>query len=76
MKIGITERGVVAFWDGQSKGTAHNFELAIKYNTPIKIYNYLTVNIFPIPFRGFHSHNRLYPFKLAYSVSNNYCRLT
>lgn len=30
-------RGCVAFWDGKSHGTAHNFELAPKYNTPIKI---------------------------------------
>lgn len=36
------DRGVVAFWDGSSKGTAHNFELSIKYNNPIKIYNYVT----------------------------------
>ena len=27
----------IAFWDGASKGTAHNFELAKKYNTPLKI---------------------------------------
>lgn len=30
-------RGVVAFWDGQSKGTMHNFELAKKYRNPIRI---------------------------------------
>ena len=30
-------RGVVAFWDGKSKGTAHNFELAKQYNNPIRI---------------------------------------
>lgn len=29
-------RGCVAFWDGSSKGTAHNFELAKKYNNPIR----------------------------------------
>lgn len=46
------DRGVVAFWDGQSKGTAHNFELAIKYNTPIKIYNYLTGKYIPNPHSG------------------------
>lgn len=28
-------RGCIAFWDGQSKGTAHNFELAKKYNNQI-----------------------------------------
>lgn len=46
------DRGVVAFWDGQSKGTAHNFELAIKYNTPIKIYNYLIGKYIPNPHSG------------------------
>lgn len=29
----------IAFWDGKSKGTAHSFELAKKYKTPIKIIN-------------------------------------
>jgi hypothetical protein len=33
----FSDRGVVAFWDGKSKGTTHNFELAKKYNNPIKI---------------------------------------
>lgn len=31
------KRGCVCFWDGQSKGTAHNFELAKKLNTPLRI---------------------------------------
>lgn len=39
------DRGVVAFWDGSSKGTAHNFELSLKYDNPIKIYNY-SINSF------------------------------
>lgn len=30
-------RGCVAFWQNESKGTAHNFELAKKFDTPIKI---------------------------------------
>lgn len=30
------DRGCVAFWDGVSKGTAHNFELAKKYCNTIK----------------------------------------
>ena len=30
------KRGVVAFWDGVSKGTAHSFSLAKEYNNPIK----------------------------------------
>lgn len=31
------KRGVVAFWDGKSKGTVHSFELAKTYNNPIRI---------------------------------------
>lgn len=31
------KRGCVAFWNGQSKGTRHNFELAKKYNTPLRV---------------------------------------
>lgn len=31
------KRGVVCFWDGQSKGTAHNFELSKTYNNPLRI---------------------------------------
>lgn len=34
------ERGVIAFWDGKSKGTSHNFSLAKKYNNKIKIIKY------------------------------------
>ena len=34
------KRGCIAFWDGESKGTQHNFPLAKKYNTPIKIVRY------------------------------------
>lgn len=34
------DRVVVAFWDGSSKGTAHNFDLAVKYNNPIEVYRY------------------------------------
>lgn len=30
-------RGCVAFWDGQSRGTAHNFELAKEFNTQLRI---------------------------------------
>ena len=29
-------RGCICFWDGQSKGTAHNFELCQKYSTPLR----------------------------------------
>lgn len=31
------ERGVIAFWDGQSKGTAHSFALAKEFDNPIRI---------------------------------------
>ena len=31
------KRGCVAFWDGQSRGTYSNFELAKKYNNPLRI---------------------------------------
>lgn len=30
----------IAFWDGQSKGTAHSFEIARKQNKPIVICEY------------------------------------
>lgn len=29
--------GVIAFWDGQSKGTGHSISLAHKYNKPVKV---------------------------------------
>jgi len=29
--------GVIAFWDGMSKGTAHSLSLCEKYNKPYKI---------------------------------------
>ena len=45
-------KGVVAFWDGNSSGTAHNFELAIKYNNPIRIYNYVTGCFITNPLSG------------------------
>lgn len=31
------DRAVIAFWDGQSKGTQHSFELAKKYGNPIRV---------------------------------------
>lgn len=33
----FTNRICVAFWDGESRGTASNFNLAKKYNNPLKI---------------------------------------
>lgn len=38
-------RKCIAFWDGVSKGTSHNFELAKKYNTPMEICLYKTGEI-------------------------------
>lgn len=35
------DRCVVAFWDGQSRGTQHNFELCSMYDNPLVIYNYV-----------------------------------
>ncbi len=29
--------GCVAFWDGKSRGTAHNFQLAKEFNVPLRI---------------------------------------
>jgi len=29
--------GVIAFWDGISKGTAHSISLCEKYNKPVKV---------------------------------------
>lgn len=40
----FAKRGVVAFWDGKSRGTKTNFELAKKYNNQIKIVKYNLVN--------------------------------
>lgn len=31
------ERGVIAFWDGQSKGTAHSFALTKEFDNPLRI---------------------------------------
>ncbi len=35
-------RGCVCFWDGQSRGTKHNFELCKKHKTPLRVWNYVT----------------------------------
>lgn len=35
----VHARGCICFWDEESKGTAHNFELADKYGTPIKVFS-------------------------------------
>ena len=34
------ERGVVCFWDGASRGTAHSFELSREFENPIRVYCY------------------------------------
>lgn len=31
------DRGCVCFWDGSSRGTAHNFTLANEFSTPLRI---------------------------------------
>lgn len=31
------DRGVIAFWDGESKGTAHSFSLAKRYSNQIRL---------------------------------------
>lgn len=33
----MPKRGCIAFWNGKSKGTQHNFELSEKYKNPIRI---------------------------------------
>jgi hypothetical protein len=35
----FSARGVVVFWDGESKGSYHNVELAKKYYNPLILYN-------------------------------------
>ena len=39
--IPSAKRGCICFWDGKSKGTEHNFELAKEFDNPIRIYNYI-----------------------------------
>jgi len=34
---GFEHRGCVCFWDGESRGTQHNFKLAEKYNNPLRV---------------------------------------
>lgn len=38
---GDNNRGCICFWDGQSRGTRHNFMVAEDYNNPIKVVNYV-----------------------------------
>lgn len=33
----FAERGVIAFWDGRSKGTAQSFALAKEYGNPMRV---------------------------------------
>ena len=35
------KRGCICFWDENSKGTQHNFQLAKEYNTPLRVYSSL-----------------------------------
>lgn len=48
----LQNKKYIVIVSGGAKGTAHNFELAIKYNTPIKIYNYLIGQYIPNPHSG------------------------
>lgn len=34
-------RGCICFWDGESLGTKHNFKLAYKYGTQLRVYDYV-----------------------------------
>ena len=34
-------RGVVCFWDGQSIGTTHNFNLCKRFHTQLRVWNYI-----------------------------------
>lgn len=31
------DRGVIAFWDGQSKGTAQSFALSMEFDNPLRV---------------------------------------
>ena len=33
-------RACICFWDGQSNGTAHNFQLSKSYNTRLNVFDY------------------------------------
>lgn len=33
-------KGCVCFWDGESRGTRHNFDLASQYKTPLRVVMY------------------------------------
>lgn len=39
-------KACICFWDGKSKGTAHNFELCKEFNTPLRVvrFNRLTIH--------------------------------
>lgn len=43
------ERGVIAFWDGHSKGTAQSFALAKEFGNPIKVVRIDAPQGSPIP---------------------------
>jgi len=40
-QIIINSDAVIAFWDGESKGTKHSIDLAKKYNKPLAVINFL-----------------------------------
>lgn len=37
------DRGVIAFWDGESKGTFQSFDLSKKYNNQIRVIKYKNI---------------------------------
>ena len=43
------ERGVIAFWDGHSKGTAQSFALAKEFDNPIRLVRIDAPQGSPIP---------------------------
>ena len=45
----FTERGVIAFWDGRSKGTAQSFALAKEFGNPIRVVRIDAPQGSPIP---------------------------
>jgi hypothetical protein len=36
----------VAFWDGQSKGTAHSFDISKKQSKPLYVFNYTVIDFY------------------------------
>lgn len=41
LKANFSNRGCIAFWDGTSRGTSHNFDLTTKYNTQLIVFDFV-----------------------------------